>query len=391
MLYRRFRGDGLYLQFSVVFYSLKLPVGHRSAGNCTYDMKNQLLYLLLAVLVSCVSEPHDRTCAFSHEDFRETKELQAQILQLDSVYNFSKVYCVGDSFLLANNNDPAQKCKVQLYSLDGKKRLAGFAQLGHSKSEVVSNDIHYIHSGSDTFYVEDAVQGRYWVCSLDSLKNDKSCVSRSFNYSKDVISVYPLDSTYIGLDFWYAGVPAYDNGIGSPLASYSYQDEVAKHRSRKHDCFVANVAGGVVFRNPGNGDVWVAYSHDNTISIYGKDMVLRQELKGPCAPERKFRTLEVKGKQYVFFERKCYVDCYYDVACTDKYVYLLYRNVNAEPLPRKPKPVEVLQFTWNGDPVARYRLDRYAYSISVDSDGRTLYATCVDPTTSEPQFVKFAL
>lgn len=116
-------------------------------------MKNKILLILSPVLVACVSEHGSETCVFTHGDFQETKELKAQILQLDSVYNFNKVYCVGDSFLMANNDDPAQKNKVQLYSLDGKRKLGGFAQLGHSKSEVVSNDIHYVQSGCDTFYV----------------------------------------------------------------------------------------------------------------------------------------------------------------------------------------------------------------------------------------------
>lgn len=65
--------------------------------------------------------------------------------------------------------------------------------------------------------------------------------------------------------------------------------------------------------------------------------------------------------------------------------------MNAEPVPRKPKPVEILKFTWDGKPVANYKLDRHAYSISVDCEDRALYATCVDPATSELRFVKFAL
>lgn len=373
----------------MLFNHSQLSVAQLATVNS--KMKNKFLLLLSSVLVSCVSKPDVETCVFSHEDFQETKNLTSEVLKLDSVCNFNKVYCVGDSFLVANNDDPAQKNKVQLYSLDGKRNLGGFAQLGHSKSELVSNDIHYVQSGGDTFYVEDVVQGKYWVCSLELLKKGEPCVLNSFSYSKDVINVCPLDTAYIGLDFWYSGISGYDNGIDSPLATYSYEDGVAKHRARKYEYFVANVAGGIVFRNPNNGDVWVAYSHDNNISIFDENMALKKKMNGPCAPERKFKTLDIKGKLYVFFERDHLIDCYYDVACTGNYVYLLYRNVNAEPVPRKPKPVEILKFTWNGEPVANYKLDRYAYSISVDSEDRVLYATCVDPATSEPQFVKFAL
>ena len=72
----------------------------------------------------------------------------------------------------------------------------------------------------DSFYVQDIVQNKYWVCSVESLKNNKPCVLSSFNYSKDVISVCPLDSTYVGLDFWYIDIPEYNNGIESPLTFF---------------------------------------------------------------------------------------------------------------------------------------------------------------------------
>ena len=354
-------------------------------------MKNSIIIFLSIVVTSCVSEHNGEKTTFSHEDFLETKILQAQPLKLDSVVNFNKVYCVSDSFLLANNDDPAQKNKVQLYTLDGDKVKGGFAQLGHSKSELISCDIHYCNSGGDIFYVQDIVQNKYWVCSVESLKNNKPCVLSSFNYSKDVISVCPLDSTYVGLDFWYIDIPEYNNGIESPLTFYSCNENIARNRSRDYNYFVANVGGGVVFSNPVNGDIWVAFSHDNNISIYDADLCPKKQMNGPCAVEKHFQTRQIKGQQYVFFERDYFVDCYYDVAYTTDHVYLLYRNVNNIPYPKQLSPVEVHKFTWRGEPLSNYKLDRYAYSISVNTTEDMLYATCIDPETSEPQFVKYKL
>ncbi|MDO5762182.1 MAG: hypothetical protein Q4P12_05920, partial [Bacteroidales bacterium] len=71
--------------------------------------------------------------------------------------------------------------------------------------------------------------------------------------------------------------------------------------------------------------------------------------------------------------------------------YLLYRNINNVPFPKQLSPVEVHKFTWRGEPVSNYKLDRYAYSISVNTTEDMLYATCIDPETSEPQFVKYKL
>ena len=84
-------------------------------------MKNSIIIFLSIVVTSCVSEHNGEKTTFSHEDFLETKILQAQPLKLDSVVNFNKVYCVSDSFLLANNDDPAQKTRCSCTLLTGIK------------------------------------------------------------------------------------------------------------------------------------------------------------------------------------------------------------------------------------------------------------------------------
>lgn len=354
-------------------------------------MKQLVTLISFLLLVACNSELPDDTFVFSHKDFPKTIKAEVQVLELDSIVNYDKIYCIGDSLLLANNDDPAQTNKVQLYSLDGKRKEGGFAQLGHSKSELISCDIHYCYSGSDIFYVEDVIQNKYWICSADSLKNNKSCVLNNFNYSKDVISLCPLDSTYIGLNFWFLDDIKYNNGIVNPLAIYSCKEQIGKERSKQYDYFVANVSGGSVFCNPNNNDVWLAYKHDNKICIYDKELHLKKQLQGPYKTEKKLLSEEMKGKSYIMFGANSYMACYYDAAYTQNYVYLIYRNINNTPFPKVSQPVEIFKLTWQGELVANYQLDRFAYSISVDSSNEYLYATCKDPITFERQFVRLKL
>ena len=54
-------------------------------------MKYSIIIFLSIVVTSCVSEHNGEKTTFSHEDFLETKILQAQPLKLDSVVNFNKV------------------------------------------------------------------------------------------------------------------------------------------------------------------------------------------------------------------------------------------------------------------------------------------------------------
>lgn len=69
-----------------------------------------------------------------------------------------------------------------------------------------------------------------------------------------------------------------------------------------------------------------------------------------------------------------------DVSVTNGYIYLLYsgrsRKKDGSPLSIAKT---VLVYTWEGKPLARYKLDRDVNSIAIDESNNRLYATSLDP------------
>lgn len=347
--------------------------------------------ILLLFLTGCSAPNYKQENTFTHADFIHTKNLKGTIVSFDSIINPFEAYLVCDTLLLVSNLDHAQKKKVKLFSLENGQVLSSFVQEGHADNELISCRLNYFSPQSHIFYVEDVIQNKYWACSLDSLYAHKKSIISSFYYSRDVMNIYPLDSAYVGFNFWYLNHDKYNNGIFSPIAEYPISQSQSKSRSKDFSYFVANVTGATIARNPNNGDIWVAYNHDNLIQIYDDRMNLKKQMNGPVHFDREFKEELIKNYNYVFFRKGAYVGSYKMLVSTPKHIYLLYDNINGGELPTQLQPVEVFKLDWNGGLICNYKLDKFAYTISIDSNEQWLYATCVDKETKEIQIVKYSL
>ena len=350
-----------------------------------------IINTIIVLQIGCSFSEKNNTEEFTHSDFAKTVELKGTQVSFDALVNPYEGYLVNDTLLLVSNMDPAQKEKIKIISLNDGKLISSFAQEGHADNELISCNIRYFSPQSPFFYVEDIVQRKYWICSLDSLFDHKKSIVTSFYYSRDVMSIYPLDSTYVGFNFWYLNHDKYNNDIYSPISEYKIGQKREKTRSPAFKYFVANVTGATMARNPHNGDIWVAYNHDNVIQIYDKNMNLKKQMNGPDQIENKYQKKTIKKQEYVFFSKEAYVSCYYMSVSTPKHVYILYENINGGGIPLQPKPVEVFKLDWDGHLLCNYKLDRHAYTISIDSKELCLYATCINNTNQEVQIVKYDL
>lgn len=342
------------------------------------------------LLICCSNSEYNYVEKFTHSDFTKTIELKGTLVSFDGLINPYEGYIINDTLLLVSNMDPAQKEKIKIFSLNGKL-ISSFAQEGHADNELISCNIRHFSPQSSIFYVEDVVQNKYWKCSLDSLLAHNKSIANSFYYSRNVMSIYPLDSTYVGFNFWYLNHEKYNNDIYSPIREYKIGKKQEKARSKAYKYFVANVTGATIARNPHNGDIWVAYNHDNVIQIYDKKMNLKKQMNGPEQIEKKYQKKTIKNKEYIFFGKDAYISCYYMSISTPKHIYILYENINGGGVPLQPQPVEVFKLDWNGHLLCNYKLDRHAYTISIDSNELNLYATCINKTNQEIQIVKYDL
>lgn len=345
---------------------------------------------ILLLLAGCTSKGNVNIYKYTRNDFPKTIELNGTPVLSDSIINPNEAYVVMDSFLLVSNDDPAQKEKIKLFSLKDGHLISSCFSKGHAENELISCNLKFFSSDSKYFYIDDITQCKYWICSLESLYMHKNPIIGSFLYSRDVLSVYPMGSNYIGFNLWYLNEKKYNNGITCPIQKFNINNNKTQQHSAKHHYYVANVSGASIALNPHSGDIWVAYKHDNIIEIYNNDMILKKRMIGPEKSKYNYQTRKIKNQEYVFFDKESYVSSFYVCFTTNKYVYLLHENKNGVTIPPKPTPAEIYKFDWEGNLICNYKLDRQAYEISLDSNEQNLFAICMDKENNL-QVIKYTL
>lgn len=346
------------------------------------------LTIVVLLMVGC-SDKIENVISFSHENFQCTKKLKGEKIDIPSELSPNEIFVIRDSLVLICNENPAMKNKVGLYNLKTWELMGEFATRGHADNEFIDCNVT-LNNNSNTFFLKDMQKSKFWICDIDSLANNKPCVKKQFDYSRDIIDLYPLDTTYVGFNFWYLNDNRYDN-IVSPLAEYSMKKANRKNTSKSYKYFVANVTGGVIFKNPVNQDIWVAYKHDNIIEIYDRSLILKKIMQGPNYKKNTYATQKFNGQEMVMFTDKTYTSCYTGCYVTNKHVYLIYENHTCDIFPVKPQPVEVLKFDWSGNCLCNYQLDKFAYTISVNDGEDTMYATCCEENNGEIELIKYKL
>ena len=354
-------------------------------------MKTKIIsyFVVLTFMLSGCYDNKENPVFFSHNDFHNTKELKGECIEVPTELSPDEMYVVRDSLVLICNTNPSIKKKIGLYNLKDWKLLGEYAERGHSNDEFIDCSV-ILKGNSNEFFLKDIQKSQFWICDFDSLAKNRPCAKRRFSYSRNVIDVYPLDSTYIGYNFWYLNDEKYDNNV-SAIAEYPMREDIREVSKNKYKYFVANVTGGVVFRNPENHDIWVAYRHDNIIEIYDSLLNLQKTMKGPNYRKNKYVTQEMSNQEIVSFTDKSYTSCYTGGYVTNNHVYIIYENHTCDKFPQRPLPVEILMFDWDGNCLCNYRLDRFAYAISIDSKEKIMYATCCDENSGEIQLIKYSL
>lgn len=356
-----------------------------------------MLLILLLITMLCCNDTSPIICkntiVFNRNDFREQICLSNPDTIITEALNPLFYHIIRDSMILISNKDDSQSFKCGLYSITGEMKCE-LAPKGTGPYEFVSASIKVDSNNADTFYIEDAVQNKLWIYDIDSVVSRGSAYRPSvMNIPRSVIS-YCLytNNSIIGYHFWHCDNEKYNNGI-PPLGIYR-SDQVAEINSQKRDYeyFVANVTGALLFTDQTKKDIWCANLYQDRIDIYNDSLKNVKSLLGPDLYNIKYAEVDQGSNKGIYFDRNNKYEAYRSYVLTNKHIYLLYLAIHDVPYTSDNlPPVEVFKLNWAGELLVVYKLDRYVYSISIDSNEKYLYGTSCRSYDDMPDLVKYEL
>ena len=263
-----------------------------------------------------------------------------------------------------------------------------FAKRGRGPNEYLSAFISYKTYLDESFILFDIHSNRASLYSIDSL------LLLGENYTPKSIKIphftgndiAQLDSTnFLVFNKYFVNNKKFSNKIEKCLFEFNiYEDIDYKRISDSYKYFTHNVTDGFIAVSPSYDKVWVFYQKENRIEIFNKLLQPFKTLIGPDNFEPEYYIRDV-GRNQVSLKSgiRTYWRCFYN----HNYIYVIYIGEHGK---KKERPNEIFKFSWNGDLIQRYQLDRNLYTIYVDPKEEFIIGTEYIPK-HYPKLLRFNL
>lgn len=360
-------------------------------------MKKLYYYFCVAALLcSCSRTGNEVNCnvEFSREDFTETRELQnPEEIVIDNLL-YPASFRVMDDSVLVVGNQPVCEYMLELYSLNTLKPIKQLITKGNGPGEMLSGSLCLHTNRNVPFYIQDSNANMCYIVDMKSLNdNSKFTPSDKFRYSSEILNTTDVclldDKRYVAYHMWFLDDKNFSK-VDSPLAYYAFNDNSNKGHN-DFPYFVASVNGARLFVNPKTKHVWTVDLHRDVINVYNDSLKQIASIKGPDNLTPSYTKLPINAPvAFVGFENGKNYASYVDYYLTDKHVYLVYQGTS-QFNPMDLTPVEIFKLDFDGNLLCNYKVDRYVYSISVDSKEEYLYCASRTSVEEPPAILKYKL
>ena len=362
---------------------------------------------VLIVTNGCRQE--NEVISFTRADFPKSITLenpQLVKLEIDSTTMFPWRYEVLRDSLIIVNNRWHEKSFIDVYSLMDGHFMFHLAPKGRGPCEFTWAKFRMDTGDENIFYIDDGTYN--YTIDLDStlLKSQVHIINNFMYYRANETHLYTdiailSDSEFVAYNLWFVDDFGFNNGV-PPLIKYSIGKTDTEYEGN-YKYFPGNVNEVKLIQSPKRDMIWLADVYRPQIKIYNDSLKLVRTINGPDNYIAPIMELPSDLTILVFQEGK---ECltYDEYTFTDEYVYIIYQRIrdvsyyalygsdesNGLPQIDLP-PSEIFQFTWDGQPVARYQLDRYARSISLSKDGKSIYVSSVTKMGEEAVLYRYDL
>jgi hypothetical protein len=354
-------------------------------------MKKLLPIFIIIIFANCTNKNLNKNeIHFTRTDFKSDTSLKGEIIEFNKPNLPYKFTIIRDTLIFVTNLK-ADPYYIEIYSLNSKNIITRLARRGRGPNEFLSCDLIYRTNNDDYICLFDITTKIVTKYNIDSI------LLKGITYSPQQIKLpgftktvaFLGSDTIIGYNFFYFDNLGITNKANSLFKLRTDKDLRNKISDIGNKYFTANVSGGDIIASPVDDKIWLVNHYKDQIDFFNEKLELINSIIGPDLMSPEFI---VKDNKVSFKDRK-YYRAYYPVFFTNNAVFIIYLGANGIPNNQEfRKPVEIFKLSWGGELLCRYQLDRFIYSISLDSNEKFLYGTTDNPLIDEyPQIVRYTL
>lgn len=338
---------------------------------------------------------------FYLEDFPETIYCKVDSILIGSP---TSIYfnLIRDSLVVVTcNGDDGHF--IEVYNLNNKNDIIKCISRGTGEGRFIGARAVFDDMDNPTsFRIIDMMDNCLAEINIDTLLKYREKFRAKKIFFPGITDIFNIcvydDKKFIAQNIYYSNDKEYDNKEDRFLFvkrdEYDVQKDICNYSS-KYKYWVANTNRVVMFSNKRQNRLWCAFSYIDQIDIYSKDTLqLLHSFRGPLHYDVKYICNEV-GQDLpvvsIWGEHRAYESA----VTTDSCVYLLFGNrtyQGGEHVPDTiPEKSEIYKFDWNGKPLKRYILDRYAYKMTMDSKGEYFYCTADKIHSEQSKLIRYKL
>lgn len=328
---------------------------------------------------------------FDRLSFKKSYKLKGKKVDLKMGADPVDYAMINDSLLLINMK-VIDSLGVSVYNLKTQQILGGFDRRGDGPNETSNLQTELLHRSNyqKEFYLLDEAKRKVSIYNIDSLLQLKD----RYSPLRCSIPFQTKECVSFGSDKMVCYNPNFldDKEFNNHEPCLLLIDKKKERFPFKRVKYATvNVTGGEIIVSPTNDRIWVFHQCINRIDIYNQNLELLNSLIGP---ERSDVSYELGAFGGIVFKDYKFFESYLSAFATENAVYAVFTGKNNVPYREyvNPKPVEVFKFSWDGELLSRYQLDRYVCNFSVDNEGKHLYGVVKNKSMGDrPELYQYKL
>ncbi|MDD4384403.1 MAG: BF3164 family lipoprotein [Bacteroidales bacterium] len=344
-------------------------------------------YLFITFLL-CL--PSVTSCNHKTEEIKFEKKFQkkrnltlSESIKLNNINANSLELIINDSLALFKHRQ--SEYFFSIYNFNKSKVEQQFAPRGKGPEEMVSAGSIWIDYKTNTFYVYDISKQKLFLYSIDCLLSHSHCSPQilSINSPDSIKSIYAMapvnEGEVVCTGSFYDGSLAHFNYYDTKTKGFYGHYFVDQKYKDTPNWLLGQANQGKVLRNPYNNKfVNATYycGHIEFFSIENYKYVLnnRYTIHPTIFQEINFPN----GHSSAALKKENKLG-FIDVTFNKDFCFVLYSGRSMKDYGNEcAYGRDLYVFTWDGEPISHYQLEKDANSIAISDNGRDLYTLTID-------------